>query len=82
MAEFNPLEVIVECMKKCKETTDREMIAHYLSETLGLLQIDNPEHDALQMMDSAIRSEAEGDQEHAATLLQVWVELQQRNCAP
>ena len=82
MAEFNPLEVIAECIKKCKETTDREMIAHYLSETLGLLQIDNPERDAFQMMDSAIRSEAEGDQEHTATLLQVWVELQQRNSAP
>ncbi len=32
--------MIAECIQKCKETTDQEKIAHYLSEALGLLQID------------------------------------------
>src|SRR3954464_2372260 len=46
MPEINPLDLIAECIEKCKGTTDREQVAHHLSETLGLLQIENPEDDA------------------------------------
>jgi hypothetical protein len=41
MPEINPLDVIAECIEKCKATTDREKIAHYVAEALGFLQIDN-----------------------------------------
>jgi hypothetical protein len=38
MVEMNPLEVIEECIEKAKATTDRDLIAHILAETLGVLQ--------------------------------------------
>src|SRR5438270_393868 len=47
MPEINLLDVIAECIEKCKATTDREQIAHYVAEALGLLQIDNSEDDAV-----------------------------------
>ncbi len=28
MPEINPIEVIAECIEKCKATTDRDLIAH------------------------------------------------------
>ena len=48
MPEINPLDLIAECIEKCKGTTDREQIAHHISEALGLLQIENPEERRLQ----------------------------------
>ena len=44
--EINPLDVISECIDRCKGTNDREQIAHYIAEALGFLQIDDSEDDA------------------------------------
>src|SRR5215216_370102 len=57
-AEF---ALIAECIEKCKGTTDREQIAHHISEALGLLQIENPEDDAFNMLGSAIIEAAQTD---------------------
>ena len=76
MAEINPLDVIAECIDKCKSTTDREQISHYIAETLGFLQIDNPEEDAFNMLGNAILEAAKTDPERCSVVLEVWSELQ------
>jgi hypothetical protein len=54
MPEINPLAVIAECIEKAKATTDPELISDYITEALGVLQIDNTEDDAFHMLGSAI----------------------------
>ena len=82
MPEINPLDLIAECIEKCKGTTDREQIAHHISEALGLLQIENPEDDAFNMLGSAIIEAAQTDQEHCAVLLEVWTDLDKQRQTP
>jgi hypothetical protein len=82
MPEINPLDLIAECIEKCKATTDREQVAHHISETLGLLQIENPEDDAFNMLGSAIMEAAPSDNEHCAVLLEVWTDLDKQHQAP
>ena len=76
MAEMNPFEVINECIEKIRATTDREQIGHILSETLGILQIDNTEDDAFHMLSTAIGDTVDKDKGHSAHLFEVWTLLE------
>jgi hypothetical protein len=78
MPEINPLAVIVECIEKAKATTDQELISDYITEALGVLQIDNTEDDAFHMLGSAIVDAVADDEEHSASLLGVWTELEEQ----
>jgi len=82
MAELNPLEVIEECIEKAKATTDSDLVAHILAETLATLQIDNSEDDALHMLGTAIAETARKDPGHGALLLAVWTQLEQQRQHP
>jgi hypothetical protein len=83
MPEINPIEVITECIDKCKATTDRDLIAHCISEALGFLQVDaEPEADAFQMLGGAIEDAAQEDPAGSAALLEVWRDLEQQRQAP
>jgi hypothetical protein len=82
MPEMNPIEVIAECIEKCKATTDRDVIAHCVSEALGFLQVDEePESDAFALLGGAIADAAQEDVRCAA-LLEVWTDLEQQRQAP
>jgi len=61
MAEPNPTMVIADCIEKSKATTDQELIGEYIAETLGVLQTDNTEEDAFDMLGSAIVDEVADD---------------------
>jgi hypothetical protein len=78
MPEANPTAVIADCIEKSKATADQELIADYVSDTLGILQIDNTEEDAFHMLGSAIADAAADDPEHTAGLLEVWSELEEQ----
>jgi hypothetical protein len=82
MPEINPLDVIAECIEKCKATTDREQIAHYVAEALGLLQIDNSEDDAFHMLGSAVTDRAQKDKEHGGVLFEVSTQLETQRQTP
>jgi hypothetical protein len=83
MPEINPIAVIAECIEKCKATTDRDAIAHYISEALGFLQVDEePENDAFALLGGAMADAAQEDPVRCATLLKVWNELQQQRQTP
>jgi len=83
MPEINPIEEIAECIEKCKATTDREVIVHCISETLGFLAVDGePEADAFQMLGGAIEDAAQEDPMRCAALLEVWRDLEQQRQAP
>jgi hypothetical protein len=81
--EPNPIEVIAECIEKCKATTDRDVITHCISEALGFLQVDEePEEEAFQMLGGAIEDAAKDDPGRCAVLLEVWTDLErQRQCS-
>jgi len=52
--------VITQCIEKSKATTDRDQIAHLVSEVLGFLQVDEePESDAFALLGSAIEDAAD-----------------------
>jgi hypothetical protein len=72
------LAVIAECIQKAKATTDPELISDYITKTLGVLQIDNTEDDAFHMLGSAIVDAAADDEEHSASLFEVWTELEEQ----
>ena len=56
MPEINPIEVIAECIEKCKATTDRNVIAHHISEPLGFFQVNEEmENDAFAMFRALLR---------------------------
>jgi hypothetical protein len=83
MPEINPIEVIAECIEKCKATTDRDLIAHCVSEALGFLQVDEgSELDAFQMLGGAIEDAAREDPARCAALLEVWHDLEEQRRAP
>jgi hypothetical protein len=58
--------------------TDQELIADYITEALGILQIDNTQEDAFHMLGSAIADAVADDEEHTAGLLEVWSELEEQ----
>ena len=78
MAEANPITVIAECIEKSKATSDQELIGDYISEALGVLQIDNSEDDAFNMLGSAIVDAVADDEAHTASLFEVWTELEEQ----
>ena len=78
MSEPNPMAVIAGCIEKCKATTDQELIEDYIAEALGVLQIDNTEDDAFNMLGSAIVDAVADDEAHTAGLLEVWTELEEQ----
>jgi hypothetical protein len=78
MPEVNPTAVIAECIEKCKATADQELIADYITEALGILQIDNTEEDAFHMLGSAIADAVADDEAHTAVLFEVWSELEEQ----
>jgi hypothetical protein len=78
MSDPNPMAVIGECIEKCKATTDQELISDYISEALGVLQIDNTEEDAFHMLGSAIVDAVADDETHTACLFEVWSELEEQ----
>ena len=84
MAEPNPMAVIADCIEKSKATTDQELISDYIfSEALGVLQSDNTEEDAFNMLGSAIVDGVADDEAHTAALFEVWSELEeQRRLSP
>jgi hypothetical protein len=78
MPDVNPTAVIADCIEKSKATVDQELIADYITEALGVLQIDNTEEDAFHMLGSAIADAAADDEAHTAGLLEVWQELEEQ----
>jgi hypothetical protein len=78
MAEPNPMAVIADCIEKSKVTTDQELISDYIAEALGVLQIDNTEDDAFNMLGSAIVDAVADDEAHTAALFEVWSELEEQ----
>jgi hypothetical protein len=83
MPEMNPIGVIAECIEKCKATTDRDQIAHYVSEALGFMQVDEePENDAFALLGGAIDDAARQDPMRCAALLEVWTDLEQQRRVP
>lgn len=82
MPDPNPMAVIAECIDKSKATTDQELISDYIAEALGVLQIDNSEDDAFNMLGSAIVDAVADDEAHTAGLLEVWTELEEQRNLP
>jgi hypothetical protein len=81
--EINPIEVIAECIEKCKATSDRDLIAHYISEALGFLQVDEaPESDAFALLGGAIEDAAQKDPQRCAALREVWTDLERQRQLP
>ena len=78
MPEPNPMAVIADCIEKSKATIDRELISDYIAETLGVLQIDNTEEDAFNMLGGAIADAVAGDAAHTAVLFDVWSGLEEQ----
>ena len=78
MPEVNPTAVIADCIEKSKATADQELIADYITEALGILQIDNSEEDAFHMLGSAIADAVAEDEAHTACLFEVWSELEEQ----
>jgi hypothetical protein len=78
MPEVNPTAVIADCIEKSKATADQELIADYITEALGILQIDNTEEDAFHMLGSAVADAVADDEAHTAGLLEVWSELEEQ----
>ncbi len=78
MPEINPTAVIAECIEKSKATSDEELIGDYITEALGVLQIDNTEEDAFHMLGSAIVDAVADDEAHTAAFFEVWTELEEQ----
>jgi len=78
MPEVNPTAVIAACIEKSKATGDQELIADYVAEALGVLQIDNTEENAFHMLGSAIADAVADDEARTAGLLEVWSELEEQ----
>ena len=78
MPEVNPMAVIAECIEKSKATNDQDLIADFITEALGVLQIDNTEEDVFHMLGSAIADAVADDEAHTTGLLEVWSELEEQ----
>lgn len=78
MPEIDPTAVIADCIEKSKVTADPELIADYVSEALGILQIDNSEADAFHMLGGAIAKAVGDDPAHTTALLGAWSEIEEQ----
>jgi hypothetical protein len=78
MPDPNPTTVITDCIEKSKATADPELITDYVTEALGLLQIEETEDDAFAMLGGAIADAAADDPARTAALLEVWSELEEQ----
>ena len=78
MPDPNPTTVITDCIEKSKATADPELITDYVTEALGLLQIEETEDDAFAMLGSAIGEAAADDPVRTGALLEVWSELEEQ----
>jgi hypothetical protein len=78
MSQPNPMAVIAGCIEKSKATTDQDLIGDYIAEALGVLQIDNTEEDAFNMLGSAIADAVADDEGHTASLFEVWTEIEEQ----
>ncbi len=78
MLEPNPMAVIADCIEKSKATNDQDLIRDYIAEALGVLQIDNSEEDAFNMLGGAIADAVADDEPHTAVLAEVWSELEEQ----
>jgi hypothetical protein len=76
--EPNPMAVIADCIEKSKATADTELIGDYIAEALGVLQTDNTEDDAFNMLGSAIIDAVADDPGHTEALFEVWSELEEQ----
>ena len=70
--------MIAERIEKSKATSDQELIVDYITEALGILQIDNTGEDAFHMLGSAIADAVADDEAHSAGLLEVWSGLEEQ----
>ena len=82
MADPNPMAVIADCIEKSKATTDQKLITDYIAEALGVLQTDNTEGDAFNMLGSVIADAVADDEAHSAALFEVWSELEEQRKLP
>ena len=78
MPEPNPMAVVADCIEKSKATADQELIGDYIAEALGVLQTDNTEDDAFNMLGSAIIDAVADDPGHTEALFEVWSELEEQ----
>jgi hypothetical protein len=78
MPEPNPMAVIADCIEKSKATAGPELIGDYIAEALGVLQFDNTEDDAFNMLGGAIADAVADDEAHTAALFEVWSELEEQ----
>jgi len=72
------MAVIADCVEKSKATADQELISDYIAEALGVLQIDNTEEDAFNMLGSAIVDAVADEPAHSEALFEVWSELEEQ----
>jgi hypothetical protein len=77
-----PMAVIADCIEESKGTTDEEVISDYVAEALGVMQIDNTEEDAFNMMGNAIADAVADDEVNNAALFEVWTELEGQRKLP
>ena len=72
------MAVVADCIEKSKATADQELIGDYIAEALGVLQTDNTEDDAFNMLGSAIIDAVADDPGHTEALFEVWSELEEQ----
>ncbi len=78
MSDPNPMTVIDDCIERSKATSDQELIGDYIAEALGVLQINNTEEDAFNMLGSAIVDAVADDEAHTAALSEVWSDIDEQ----
>jgi hypothetical protein len=76
--EPNPTTVVADCIDKSKATADQELISDYIAEALGVLQTENTEEDAFNMLGGAIVDAVADDPVHTQALFEVWSELEKQ----
>jgi hypothetical protein len=78
MAEPNPMTVIADCIEKSKATADRDVISDYISEARRVLQTENNEEDAFNMLGNALIDAVADDPGRTEALFEVWSELEEQ----
>ena len=72
MPEPNPTEIVTNCIERSKATADPDLIVDYISEALGLLQMEVTEEDAFAMLGGAIDEAVAEDPARTVALFDVW----------
>ncbi len=67
-----------DCIDKSRATADQELISDDIAEALGVLQMDNTEDEAFNMLGSAIVDAVADDEAHTVALFEVWSELEEQ----